>query len=77
MKLQIFKTLWGHSGDYAEAARQALAANFNGLEGPIPQQAGQQSLLADILENNALLYIAEICTAGSYVRRCRGSSDYT
>ena len=67
MKLQIFKTLWGHSGSLQEAAVEAMAANFDGLEGPVPQQTGQQGLLADILANNALLYIAEICTAGSYV----------
>ena len=67
MKLQIFKTLWGHSGGYEEAACEAMTANFDGIEGPIPQPAGEQHLLAETLHNNGLLYIAEICTAGSYV----------
>lgn len=67
MKLQIFKTLWGHAGGYEQAACEAMLANFDGIEGPIPQQAGEQNHLAEILEGNGLLYIAEICTAGSYV----------
>ena len=67
MKLQIFKTLWGHSGSYQQAADEAIAAGFDGIEGPIPQQPGDHHWLAEILENNALLYIAEVCTAGSYV----------
>ncbi|MEJ2564884.1 MAG: hypothetical protein P8Z00_21985 [Anaerolineales bacterium] len=67
MKLQIYKTLWGHSGTYEEAAAEALAANFDGIEGPIPQQPGDQRHFAEILEHSGLLYIAEVCTAGSYV----------
>jgi sugar phosphate isomerase/epimerase len=67
MKIQIFKTLWGHSGDYEQAACDAKTANFDGIEGPIPRQAGEQQLFAEILANHDLLYIAEICTAGSYV----------
>lgn len=67
MKLQIYKTLWGHNGSYEEAAAEALAANFDGIEGPIPQQPGDQHRFAEILEHSGLLYIAEVCTAGSYV----------
>jgi sugar phosphate isomerase/epimerase len=67
MKLQIFKTLWGHSGGYEEAACDAMTAHFDGIEAPIPQHLAEQSHFADILENNGLLYIAEVCTAGSYV----------
>lgn len=67
MQLQIFKTLWGHAGSFEEAASQAMSADFNGIEGPIPQQASKQIELAEILEANGLLYIAEICTAGSYI----------
>ena len=33
MQLQLFKTLWGHSGSLLEAADQAVAAGFAGLEG--------------------------------------------
>jgi len=67
MKLQIFKTLWGHTGSLEEAASDAMTAHFDGIEAPIPQHPAQQDLLAEVLESNGLLYIAEICTAGSYV----------
>ena len=67
MKLQIFKTLWGHHGGHEQAAHEAVAANFDGLEGPIPVQTAEQLRLAEILADNGLLYIAEICTAGGYV----------
>ena len=67
MKMHMFKTMWGHSGGFEEAAREAVTANFDGIEGPIPRQGGDQNRFAEILQNNGLMYIAEICTAGSYV----------
>lgn len=67
MKLQVFKTLWGHQGSHEDAARAAVAAGFDGIEGPVPQRGEQQKGLARILDAHGLLYIAEICTAGAYV----------
>ena len=67
MKLLIFKTLWGHTGSFEEAACDAMTAHFDGIEAPVPQHPAQQNLLAEILESSGLLYISEICTAGSYV----------
>jgi len=67
MQLQVFKTLWGFMGDYADAGQQALAAGFDGIESPVPHQAADRDRLAAVLETQDLLYIAEICTAGSYV----------
>ncbi len=67
MELQLFKTLWGHQGGYKLAAEQAVGAGFDGLEGPIPLQPDTQRRFAKLLEEHALGYIAEICTAGSYV----------
>ena len=67
MKLQVFKTLWGFLGDYGRAAQEAVEARFDGIECAIPEQARNQEQLAEILEKYRLSYIAEICTAGSYV----------
>jgi sugar phosphate isomerase/epimerase len=67
MQLLTYKTLWGHSGDYASAAQQAVAAGFNGIEGPVPLEADRIAALHDALASHQLEYIAEICTAGSYV----------
>jgi hypothetical protein len=67
VKLQIFKTLWGFAGTYEEAAREALAAGFDGLEAAVPRETAGLARLAAALETHDLAYIAEICTAGSYV----------
>ena len=38
MELQIFKTLWGYNGNTESAVKEALAANFDGIEGPAPEK---------------------------------------
>lgn len=67
MQLQLFKTLWGHQGGFAEACQQALAAGFDGIEGQAPIEKTEQQSCAAMLEDTGLSYIAEITTAGSYV----------
>lgn len=67
MQLQCYKTLWGHSGSFALACQQAKAAGFTGVEGPAPASAREQADWREILQDHGLRYIAEICTAGSYV----------
>lgn len=72
MRLEIYKTLWGHTGSYAEAAAQAREAGFDGFEGAVPP-VEQVPELAAVLHENRLAYIAEVCTAGSYVPDRRAS----
>lgn len=67
MKLECYKTLWGHAGSFALACTQAQAAGFTGVEGPAPASRDEQSRWRQQLQETGLLYIAEICTAGSYV----------
>lgn len=61
MKLELFKTLWGHSGPFRPAAAAAHAAGFRGLEGPLP--ADPTEFRAALAEFN-LAFIAEISTTG-------------
>lgn len=66
MDLHLFKPLWGHAGSFSDACEQAVAAGFQGIEGPAPlpsELAGWQQHLAD----SQLDFIAEVSTAGSYV----------
>lgn len=66
MDLHLFKPLWGHVGSFSEACEQAVIAGFQGIEGPAPlppESANWRQCLAD----SQLDFIAEICTAGSYV----------
>jgi sugar phosphate isomerase/epimerase len=67
MQLECYKTLWGHTDGFARACRLAQAAGFTGVEGPAPEAPDEQSRWRQQLQESGLLYIAEICTAGSYV----------
>lgn len=67
VQFKLFKTFWGFDGAPAEAAAMARAANFDGLEAPAPNDTAKLHEFAAVLADNQLDYIAEICTAGSYV----------
>tara|TARA_R110002096_G_scaffold159011_3_gene324594 strand:+ start:19175 stop:20053 length:879 start_codon:yes stop_codon:yes gene_type:complete len=67
MKLKIYKPLWGHEGTLTEAIEQAVSAEFDGIEGPVPAQDDERSLLKEQLEAADLEMIAEIFTGGWYV----------
>ncbi|ADE10324.1 sugar phosphate isomerase/epimerase family protein [Sideroxydans lithotrophicus] len=69
MELQLFKTLWGHSGSMDEAADQAVAAGFAGLEGNADIPQARRDELQSALQTRGLRYIQEIVTAGGYVPR--------
>src|SRR5205085_10858904 len=67
MNLQIFKALWGHSGDLDAAIVACEENEFDGLEGRAPATATARNEFRIKLSARGLAYIAEICTAGSYV----------
>jgi sugar phosphate isomerase/epimerase len=67
MELHLFKTLWGHRGSLEEAIVAARKNGFDGLEGQAPATPEMRRGFRDKLKSASLDYIAEICTAGSYV----------
>ena len=67
MNLLLYKTLWGHTGSPAEAIASAKAHGFDGIEGPAPAASAARRDWRQQLADAGLDYIAEICTAGSYV----------
>jgi len=67
MKLRVFKTLWGYPGEPSCAIADCRVDGFDGIEGQAPAGAGKRRDFRDKLEDTRLGYIAEICTAGSYV----------
>jgi sugar phosphate isomerase/epimerase len=73
MELRLFKTLWGHSGTVDEAIVSARAKGFAGIEGKTPSSSALRRDFCALLEGAGLDYIAEICTAGSYVPDRQGS----
>lgn len=73
--LQLFRTLWGWQGDYDVAAREAVEAGFDGLEGQVPEDPVRRAELQRALHDYGLAFIAEITTAGSYVPDRRASVE--
>lgn len=75
MHLLLFKTLWGHEDSFESACQQAQQAGFHGIEGPVPLDDNQRLLARKLLDEYGLDFIAEICTAGSYVPERHASVD--
>lgn len=72
MQLMTYKTLWGHpdchlSESLELACAMAKVSRFDGIEGPVPRDKIMVEELAKFIRRYSLSYIAEICTAGSYV----------
>lgn len=73
MRPQFFKTLWGNTAPISQAAAQAAAAGFDGLEGPFPAEAEERRAFREALAEQDLDFIAEISTTG-YATPTPGSS---
>ncbi|HXF09366.1 MAG TPA: TIM barrel protein [Desulfuromonadaceae bacterium] len=67
MKLYLFKTLWGHQGPIDAAIAGCRASGFDGIEGQVPADRSKRIVFQRHLADSGLEFIAEICTAGSYV----------
>jgi sugar phosphate isomerase/epimerase len=67
MELKIYKTLWGHGGSLDEAINECRRHKFAGIEGQIPATETARRTMQKKLADANMDYIAEICTAGSYV----------
>jgi sugar phosphate isomerase/epimerase len=64
MKLEFFRTLWGHTGPLRPLAQAAKLAGYTGLEGPFPKTPEAQKEFRDALAEFNLDYIGEISTTG-------------
>lgn len=67
MQLKLYKTLWGHNGDIDNAIEECVEAGFDGIECGAPVDEDARRTLRRRIHGAGLEYIAEICTAGSYV----------
>lgn len=65
MQLHTFKTLWGHTGSIEEAAVQAKASHFSGLEAPaVNDNPTHLETLGRVLSEHSLDWIQEILHRG-------------
>lgn len=67
MELKLFRTLWSVTDPLPQVAAEAAAAAFDGLELPAPGDGAELDAMLRTLGDYGLQWIAEICTAGSYV----------
>jgi sugar phosphate isomerase/epimerase len=75
MELRLFKTLWGHKGGFDEAIAGCASPKYDGIEGQAPATAHERKDFKAQLADAGLAYIAEICTAGSYVPNRRATAE--
>jgi sugar phosphate isomerase/epimerase len=73
MELKIFKTFWGHPGSLDDAMTDCRENGFDGIESQIPP--GARQTFRSKLSDSGLEFIAEICTAGSYVPNRKATVD--
>ncbi|WP_251977390.1 sugar phosphate isomerase/epimerase family protein [Salinicola avicenniae] len=62
-KLETFRSLWGFQGTWEQAAREARAAGFDGLEARMPQDANERQAFARFLQSHSLPYIGILFTS--------------
>jgi len=63
MKLDIFRSLWGYTGEWHTAFAEAREAGFDGLEARIPLESERRQACAAYLRDEAVPYIAILFTA--------------
>ena len=67
MELKTYKTLWGHDGGLDDAIAACREHGFDGIEGQVPPVKSARADFRKKISAAGLGFIAEICTAGSYV----------
>ena len=68
MKLELYKTLWGHDGDLTSAIRLAKQAGFHGIEGPAPAAECERIGFFETLGDTPWVAEVSTCTTpGEYL----------
>ncbi|MFD1558201.1 sugar phosphate isomerase/epimerase family protein [Paraburkholderia silviterrae] len=67
MKLELFRTFWGFSGDPRDVVCPMRSAGFDGIEAQVPQAPHDRERLGQVLEDEGFAFIAEVTTGGGYV----------
>lgn len=62
MELLMLRSLWTGPTDIDGLIQQTVVSQFDGIEGPIPQDAETRLALHKGLVNNQLVFIAEVAT---------------
>lgn len=63
MKLEIFRTFWGYTGDWKIAINELRAAGFDGVEARLPVAPDARLKAAEVLKSEGVPYIGILFTA--------------
>ena len=65
--LSVFRSLWTNGNNLDAALAECEIGLFDGIEGPVPSDAGERRDFAAKLQSAGIPFIAEIFTGGGYV----------
>jgi sugar phosphate isomerase/epimerase len=65
--ITLFRSLWTNGGDLDSALAECEIGLFEGIEGPVPDEAGARREFAGKLRSAQVPFIAEMATGGGYV----------
>lgn len=74
-KLETFRSLWGFQGTWEQAAREAQAAGFDGIEARMPSDDQERQAFAHFLHQNQLPYIGILFTSAPVLPRQSDSPE--
>jgi len=67
MRLLLFRSLWTNGFDLDAALTDCRSDLYDGVEGPVPAEAGARREFRSRLRDSGVPFIAEITTGGGYV----------
>ncbi|NVN10542.1 sugar phosphate isomerase/epimerase family protein [Nguyenibacter vanlangensis] len=67
MRLDLFRSLWGHGGSWAEAIAELRAAGFDGIEARVPASLAEARERGQLLRDEGVPYIAIVLTGGGVI----------
>lgn len=70
-RLLVFRSLWTNGFDLDAALEDCRGSSFDGVEGPVPEEASARKEFLAKLANGGVPFIAEITTGGGYVPSTR------
>jgi sugar phosphate isomerase/epimerase len=71
MQLLTFRSLWTNGFDLDAALKDCGGPNFDGVEGPLPEEANAKAAFVAKIKDHGVPFIAEVTTGGGYVPTTR------
>jgi len=76
MRLLLLRSLWTNGFDLEAALSDCRSGAFDGVEGPLPEEAESRAVFVDRLRTAGVPFVAEITTGGGYVPQHRSQERH-